>query len=138
MTRTIKVIGNCAAVMAMLVASSGGAQPMYAQGNRPVMLLAADGLDPCSLGKVVETGPEEAVLVFPGDSTDLDWTGTLAGDSPVWVCETSEETGMVGIVYSDDPTRDCEVASPVDQDRPYLGPCDWGWIKPDLVEVVAG
>lgn len=114
------------------------AQPQYSGGNRPVMLYASDDLDPCSLGKIAETGPDEAVMVFPGDSRDLDMVDTLTGGAQVWVCDVSEESDMVGIVYAADDTTDCELSSPLDADRPYLGPCRWGWIKSDLVEVVAG
>lgn len=114
------------------------AQAMYAQGHRPVMLKASAGLDPCSLAKVTETAPEEAVSVFPGDSSDLDLIDTLTGGRTVWVCETSEETGMIGIVYTGTPDTDCGVSSPVETDRPYLGPCDWGWVQLDLVVLLAG
>jgi len=122
----------------LFLAASATAQPMYSQGNRPVMLIATGEVDACSLGEIAETGPDESVMVFPGDSTDLDYVATLHGGSKVWICETSEESGMTGIVYSDDPEKDCGVSSPVEEDRPYLGPCDWGWIKSDLIAVTAG
>lgn len=122
----------------LFLAASASAQPMSSQGNRLVMLIAAGELDACSLGQIAETGPDESVMVFPGDSTDLDYVATIDGGRTVWICETSEESGMTGIVYSDDPEKDCGVSSPVAEDRPYLGPCDWGWIKSDLVTVAAG
>lgn len=118
------------------------AQPMDSGGNRPVMLRGGeDGLDPCALGMIADheqSGPEGggAILVFPGDSTDLDYTDTLVHGDPVWICESSEN--MVGIIYTNDPDQDCEVSSPVAEDRPYLGPCNWGWVVADWVEVTAG
>lgn len=118
------------------------AQPMDSAGHRPVMLRGGgEGVDPCALGAIVDqepSGPEGggAILVFPGDSTDLDYVDTLANGDPVWVCEASEN--MLGVVYSPDAERDCEVSSPVSEDRPYLGPCDWGWVVKDWVEITAG
>ena len=129
-------------LVAAAIAPLVQAQPMDTGGNRPVMLRGGeDGLDPCALGMIADheqSGPEGggAILVFPGDSTDLDYIDTLVHGDPVWICETSEN--MVGIVYTNDPDQDCEVSSPVAEDRPYLGPCNWGWVVADWVEVTAG
>ena len=129
-------------LVAAAIAPLAQAQPMYTQGNRPVMLQAGeDNLDPCALGMIADheqSGPEGggAIMVFPGDSTDLDYVDTLVHGDPVWICDASEN--MVGIIYTNDPDQDCEVSSPVAEDRPYLGPCDWGWVLADWVEVTAG
>jgi hypothetical protein len=129
-------------LIAAAIAPMVQAQPMDTGGNRPVMLSASEEeLDPCALGVIVDpeqSAPEGAgaILVFPGDLTDLDYVDTLADGDPVWVCDASED--MVGIVYTNNPDLDCEVSSPVAEDRPYLGPCNWGWVVADWVEVVAG
>lgn len=127
-----------AALLAVtMTASPVMAQPQFAGGNRPVMLKANDGLDPCSLGAI--TGADDgAIMVFPGDSTDLDATDFLSDGEKVWLCDSDEGGDMIGIVYSADPDKDCEVGSPVAEDRPYLGPCEWGWIKAQWVQVLAG
>lgn len=120
-----------------LAASPVLAQPQYAGGNRPVMLKANDGLDPCSLGAITGAG-EGAIMVFPGDSTSLDSTDFLSDGEKVWMCDGDDGGDMIGIVYSADPDKDCELGSPVGEDRPYLGPCEWGWVKAQWVQVLAG
>lgn len=120
-----------------LAASPVLAQPQYTGGNRPVLLKADDGLDPCSLGVISGAG-EGAIMVFPGDSTDLDAVDHLPDDQKVWMCDGDGDGDMIGIVYSRDPDKDCEVSSPVKEDRPYLGPCQWGWVKGEWVQVLAG
>ncbi|MFN4112725.1 MAG: hypothetical protein ACK4GD_02155 [Sphingomonadaceae bacterium] len=130
------------ALCAVVLAAPGPllAQPMYTMGNRPVMLTAdPEGLDPCVYGMIYDppTGPDAgAIMVFPGDSTDLDAIDYLTHGDPVWICEVSDN--MVGIVYTADSDVDCELSSPLDQTRPYLGPCQSGWVMPQWVEVVAG
>lgn len=126
-----------ASMAALLVTGTASAQPQYTQGNRPVMLLANDGNDPCVLSRISDMG-EGAVMVFPGDSTDLDVVDYLGTGEPIWVCDGDATGDMAGIVYTNDPDQDCEVSSPVSEDRAYLGPCKWGWIKLEWVEMVAG
>ena len=82
--------------------------------------------------------PDGAIMVFPGDSTDLDAVDYLADGKQVWICDGTEAGDMVGIVYSDEPDGDCEVSSPVDADRDYVGPCSWGWVVSEWVQVQAG
>ena len=123
---------------AALIAAPAAAQPMYSGGNRPVMLSTNDGLDPCSMTKIADQGPEGAVSVYSGDSTELDAFDNLSGGQRIWVCDAGDDGDMVGIVYNQNDGKDCEVSSPVDEDREYIGPCDRGWIKADAVEVVAG
>jgi hypothetical protein len=132
-------------MVAVAIAPMVQAQPMDTGGNRPVMLRGEDGLDPCALGMIADheqssdqSGPEGggAILVFPGDSTELEYVDTLVHGDPVWVCDASEN--MVGIVYAQDRDQDCEVTTPVADDRPYLGPCNWGWVVTDWVEITAG
>jgi hypothetical protein len=138
-------IAGAGLLIAAAIAAMVQGQPMDTGGNRPVMLSGSEQkTDPCTLGRIVnpdESAPysETPLLVYPGDSTDLApdymlWTG-----NPVWLCDASDN--MVGIVYTDvylDPDLDCEVSSPVAEDRPYHGPCRWGWVVADTVEVVAG
>lgn len=126
-----------AGLLAMLAASPLLAQPQHTGGNRPVMLKADDGLDPCSLG-VISGAAEGAIMVFPGDSADLDVTDYLPDGQKVWICDGDRDGDMIGIVYSADPDKDCKVGSPVIEDRPYLGPCKWGWVKGEWVQVLAG
>ena len=126
-----------ASLACALAASPVLAQPQYSGGNRPVMLKADNGLDPCSLGAI--TGADDgAIMVFPGDSTELDATDFLSDHEKVWICDSDEGGDMIGIVYSADPDKNCEVGSPVAEDKPYLGPCEWGWIKAQWVQVLAG
>jgi hypothetical protein len=127
------------ALAALALAPAGQAQPMDTQGKRPVMLIGGEGVDPCAYALIHDDtgGPEGgAVMVFPGDSTDLDYIDTLVNGDPVWVCDLSGD--MLGIVYSRDPDQDCELSSPQDADRPYLGPCASGWVKADWVAMIAG
>ena len=129
-----------AAILALsgLLAAPVLAQPQYSGGNRPVTLSANDGLDPCGFGAIRDPEPEGAVMVFPGDSTDLDYVDYLNDGAPIWLCDSSDTEDMVGIVYSNDPGADCEVSSPVAEDRDYVGPCSWGWVKSEWVELLAG
>lgn len=126
------------ALMVCALPSTITAQPMYSQGHRPVMLSAEKDVDPCSLAHVENVALDEAVLVFPGDSTDLEAIDTLHFGQAIWVCDSSEDSGMIGIVYTDTEGTDCEVSSPVQESLPYLGPCNWGWIKSELISIVAG
>lgn len=133
MSRTI--LAACLALMA--TASPVLAQPQYGGGNRPVMLKVADGLDPCSLGVITGAG-DGAIMVFPGDSTDLEAADHLADGDQVWICDGDEGGDMIGIVYSADAGKDCGVGSPVAEVRAYLGPCERGWVKAEWVQVIAG
>jgi hypothetical protein len=130
-----------AAVLAALVLTPAGqAQSMGAEDKRPVMLIGGEeGVDPCALARIHDpaTGEEAgAILVFAAPTTGSDVIDTLGDGDPVWVCDLSGD--MLGIVYSHDPDRDCEVSSPLDADRPYYGPCASGWVKADWVEMLAG
>lgn len=137
-----KVAANLLALAALGVTSAAQAQPMYTGGNRPVMLQAdGDGLDPCVYAVIYDeeaAGPDggSGIMVFPGDSTDLDFHDTLVHGDNVWLCEVSDD--FAGVVYPEFPGQDCELSSPQDADRPYLGPCNWGWVKSQWVEVIAG
>lgn len=127
-----------AAALGLAVAAAPvSAQPQHGSGNRPVMLKADDGLDPCSLGEITGAG-DGAIMVFPGDSTDLEWVDTLSDGDPVWLCDGDKDSDMVGIVYSADREADCGVGSPVDKDIRYAGPCQSGWIRAEWVRVIAG
>jgi hypothetical protein len=134
-------VANLLALTALLAASAAQAQPMYTGGNRPVMLIAdGDGLPPCTPAMIMdsEAGAPAGgggIMVFPGDSTDLDFHDTLVDGDPVWLCEVSDD--MAAIVYSPAPGEDCELDTPDGVDRPYLGPCDWGWVKAEWVSVVS-
>jgi hypothetical protein len=128
-----------AALAALALAPAGQAQPLAGADRVPVMLIGGEGVDPCALARISDpaTGGEAgAILVFAGPSTTFDVTDTLGDGDPVWVCDLSDD--MLGIVYSHDPDRDCEVSSPVDADRPYYGPCASGWVKAEWVEMLAG
>ena len=125
------------ALMACLVAAPLEAQPRYTLGNEPVTLSASE-TDPCSYAMVADQGPEGAVGVFPGPSMELEITEYVAGGTPVWVCETSIDGEMLGIVYANFPDTDCEVSSPVSEDVDYIGPCESGWIEANAVELLAG
>lgn len=131
----IKAAANLLALGALAATGAAQAQPMYSQGNRPVMLIAdEDGLPPCTAAVIASGEPESGgIMVFPGDSTDLDFHDTLVDGDPVWLCEVADE--MIGIVYSSDADMDCELDTPDGEDRPYLGPCDWGWVMPQWVAI---
>lgn len=133
----IKKLTLISGIAALLVGTAASAQPQYTMGNRPVMISTNDGNDPCVFSRIADMG-EGAVMVFPGDSTDLDVVDYLGTGEPIWVCDGDATGDMVGIVYTNDPDQDCEVSSPVDEDRSYVGPCKWGWIKLEWVEMVAG
>ena len=124
-------------VMAGLAASPSLAQPRYSGGNEPVTL-SATGTDPCSYGVIVELAPETTISVYPGASEELEAIDELAEATPVWVCETSNDEQMVGIIYATYQGEDCEVTSPVADDTDYFGPCDSGWVMAQDVELLAG
>lgn len=129
------VVIRAVAAAALVASTAAHAQPMYTQGNRPVMLIAdEDGWPPCTAAMISTGDPASGgVMVFPGDSTDLDFIDSLVDGDPVWLCDVADE--MVGIVYSSDPDIDCELTTPDGEDRPYLGPCDWGWVMPQWVAI---
>lgn len=136
-----KKAASLLALAALAAVSAAEAQPMYSGGNRPVMLIAdGDGLPPCTPAMIADSqasapGGGGGIMVFPGDSTDLDFIDTLVDGDPVWLCEVSDD--MVGIVYSRAADQDCELTTPGGLDRPYLGPCDWGWVKAEWVSVAS-
>lgn len=132
MFRTLVPIITACFVVAPLLA-----QPRYSGGNEPVTLSASE-TDPCSYGVIADQGPEGAVGVFPGPSMELEITEYVAGGTPIWVCETSIDGDMLGIVYANFPDTDCEVSSPVNEDVDYIGPCESGWVEADTVELLAG
>lgn len=120
-----------------LLAAPVLAQPRYSGGNEPVTLSASE-TDPCSYGVIVELAPETTISVYPGASEELDTIDELAEATPVWVCETSNDEHMVGIIYATYQGEDCEVSSPVAEDTDYVGPCDSGWVMAQDVELLAG
>lgn len=124
-------------LIASLVTTTSYSQPRYSGGNEPVTLSATD-TDPCSAGVIADQGPEGAVGVFPGASMELDITEYLAGGTAVWICESSNDDSMLGIVYANFPGTDCEVSSPVSEDVDYIGPCESGWVEASVVELKAG
>ena len=109
----------------------------WSGGNEPVTL-SANGTDPCSYAVIADQGPEGAVSVYPGYSTELEPFDNIAGGTPVWICESDNDGSMVGVVYANFPDTDCEVSSAVAEDVDYAGPCESGWIVADAVEVLAG
>lgn len=124
-------------VTVSLIAAPVMAQPRYSGGNDPVTLSASE-TDPCSYGVIVELAPETTISVYPGASEELEAIGELAEATPVWVCETSNDEQMVGIIYATYQDEDCEVSSPVAEDTDYSGPCDSGWVMAQDVELLAG
>lgn len=127
-----------AVMLVGMTSSTALAQPQYTGGNRPVTLYAKGEVDTCSLAVISDPAPDGAVMVFPGDSTELDAVDYLADGKQVWICDGTEAGDMVGIVYSEEPGGDCEVSSPVEEDRDYVGPCSWGWVVSTWVQVEAG
>ncbi|MGY6552571.1 MAG: hypothetical protein ACXIT4_11880 [Erythrobacter sp.] len=130
----LKSLGACGLALAALLANGTAmAQPIYTEGNRPVMLQAdPDGFAPCTAAVIADDeAGSGGVMVFPGDSTDLDYIDTLVAGDAVWLCEVADQ--MLGIVYSGNPEMDCDLNTPEGADRPYLGPCDWGWVMPQWV-----
>jgi len=122
---------------ASLVAAPLVAQPRYSGGNEPVTLSASE-TDPCSYGVIVELAPETTISVYPGASEELDAIDELAEATPVWICETSNDEQMVGIIFASYQGEDCEVSTPVAEDTDYFGPCDSGWVMAQDVELQAG
>jgi hypothetical protein len=112
-------------------------QPPFAGANRPVMLKADDGLDPCALGAITGAG-EGAIMVFPADDTSPDAIDFLSDGEEVWMCDSDDASDAIGIVYSREADMDCKVGSPVSADRVYTGPCKSGWVKAEWVKVIAG
>mgnify|MGYP006308716507 FL=1 len=127
-----------AVMLVGMTSSTALAQPQYTGGNRPVTLYAKGEVDTCSLAVISDPAPDGAVMVFPGDSTELDAVDYLADGKQVWICDGTEAGDMVGIVYSEEAGGDCEVSSPVEEDRYYVGPCSWGWVVSTWVQVEAG
>lgn len=124
-------------MMACLVAAPLEAQPRYTMGNEPVTLSASE-TDPCSYGEIVELAPETTISVYPGASEELEPIDELAEATPVWICETSNDKQMVGIIFGAYRDQDCEVSSPVAEDTDYFGPCDSGWVMARDVKLLAG
>lgn len=122
---------------ACLVAAPLMAQPRYSGGNEPVTLSASE-TDPCSYGVIVELAPETTISVYPGASEELDAIDELAEATPIWICETSNDEQMVGIIYATYQGEDCEVSTPVAEDTDYFGPCDSGWVMAQDVKLLAG
>ena len=122
---------------ACLVTTTALAQPRYTMGNEPVTLIASE-TDPCSYGEIVELAPETTISVYPGASEELEPIGELAEATPVWICETSNDEQMVGIVYATYQGEDCELSSPVAEDTDYFGPCYSGWVMAQDVKLLAG
>ncbi|WP_017672541.1 hypothetical protein [Blastomonas sp. AAP53] len=133
----MKAIVAGMALCALTIGSPSCAQPLLTGANRPVMLKADDGLDPCALGAITGAG-EGAIMVFPSNTTDPDAIDFMSDGEQVWLCDGDEGSDMIGIVYSRDPDVDCGVGSPVSADRPYAGPCKTGWVKAQWVQVIAG
>ncbi|NJM51446.1 MAG: hypothetical protein HC843_11720 [Sphingomonadales bacterium] len=124
-------------MMTCLMTTTAFAQPRYTMGNEPVTL-SATGTDPCSYGEIVELAPETTISVYPGASEELEAIDELAEATPVWVCETSNDEQMVGIIYGAYHDQDCEISSPVAEDTDYFGPCDSGWVMARDVVLLAG
>lgn len=118
-----------------LITTPAVAQIQYGE-SVPVQLEAQDGLDPCSLGKIVDLGHDSSAMILTGPSSDYDMVDFIVSDDLVWVCQ--EEGDMFGVIYSKDGEQDCEVSSAQDFAVNYSGPCASGWIKSEWVEIIAG
>ncbi|WP_143738146.1 hypothetical protein [Erythrobacter donghaensis] len=87
---------------------------------------------------IVELAPEITISVHPGPSDELEPNGELAEATPVWVCETSNDEQMVGIISATYQGEDCDVSSPVAEDTDDFGLCDSGWMMAHDVRLLAG
>ena len=67
-------------------------------------------------------------------------TDKLGPGAEVYHCDTSPNGKWIGIVYDGDGkwTGRCGVTSPVFRRKPYLGPCQSGWVSSKYIELVAG
>ena len=130
----------CLALAALAGASLATAPP----GERAVRVgLAGNDLDAClSDGEVTGLNPRGdnflAVRAAPDAGARL--LHRLRPRHRVHVCEEAAGGAWLGIVYSPPgrPARDCGVGSPVQNPRPYRGPCVSGWVSARYVTIVAG
>ncbi len=130
-----------AALFAML------AMPVSAHANageEVVPLIGVDGpdMDACTaLGKISakDEKHEKWHSVRAVASSNARQKDELAPATLVWLCEAKGE--WQGIVYPAGQFQDigdCRVGSPVDKPQPYSGPCAYGWIEADAIQLVAG
>lgn len=125
-----------ALTIALCMASTPAAAQIQYGESVPVQLESTDGLDPCSLGKVVDLGYDSSAMIFAGPSSDYDVVDYLNSDDLVWVCQ--EDGDSFGVIYSKEGEQDCEVSNAQDFAVNYSGPCTAGWIKSEWVEIIAG
>lgn len=104
----------------------------------PVRIGDDPDLDACaSLGRV--TGAKDPkVAVHSGPADSFPTVDSVVNGQWLFVCSTSYDQEWLGVVYSDDESMDCGVASPVSPAKPYDGPCKSGWVPVTSVEIVAG
>ncbi len=108
----------------------------------PLVGLQGNLVDACpAIGRVSasETVSDRdfAVLAYPGD--DASQIRRLELSTLVWLCEADGK--WQGVVFPKNPDQDlgdCRVSTPLADPEPYSGPCDFGWIMAENIDLSAG
>ncbi len=107
----------------------------------PVLVGEIEGLDAClSIGTARAPEGMEYFEIRSGPGEGFRVLNRLHPGHVLYLCGGSADELWAGVVYGEDPSSypDCGVTSPVPQAQPYSGPCKSGWVKSELVEVIAG
>jgi hypothetical protein len=120
----------------VLLLTSTGLRAKPALRTEPVMLLADANMDACSgRADIIGNAPQ---AVHGGPSPSHPVIDRLPAGTSVWLCDGRHYPAWTGIIYSSDPTLDCNVSAPVDHDQTYRGPCESGWVPSNALELTAG
>ncbi|MFZ5639039.1 MAG: integron [Pseudomonadota bacterium] len=117
------------------------AQPSPAEV--PVRVGHHQDLDACGSWAAVsglKPGGDGFLAVRSGPGARYAMRDRLREGDTFFVCGESEDGKWFAIVYSrkGQDSIDCGVGSPVPEETVYRGPCAWGWVHVDWVEILAG
>lgn len=132
---------NAGFMAAIIVIASTSAGLTSAQGrmrSRPVMIEGGSDLDPCSAGviKGLKHDGDGFLSVRNGPGGQYQERDKLYNGTLVAICDSGGD--WLGVVYEKPRGQDCGLDTTWVRILPYTGPCRFGWVHRQWVELYAG
>ena len=138
MARRLLLALSILAVLQFLSPPHARVQPPEAR-QVPVRVGGEADLDACGgLGEVSGLDPagDAFLSVRAGPGRRYAERDRLGEGRRIWLCD--ERGPWIGVVYGPSDATDCQVSSPVPDQRAYGGPCRSGWVHQRFVALLAG
>jgi len=106
--------------------------------DTPVMVGQEPDLDACTSLAIVAGLKHSLLAVRGGPGSDRRQVDSLANGQELYICDSSQKSPWVGVVYAKGQRIECGVTSPSGSLHAYAGPCRHGWVSTRWVKVIAG